>query len=114
MLRVGSGPPQLRMRGYFRAGSAEHSFALDIEMAASFGCNDPDTLLHEVQAADFLCFSARTLQGWRLNGTGPKYVRAGRAIRYRRRDLIDWIEENTVSKARSAHASEKKDASDSR
>jgi hypothetical protein len=70
--------------------------SLDIEMAASFRSNDPDALLCEVQAADFLCLSPRTLQGWRLEGTGPRFVRAGRAIRYRRRDLIAWIDENTV------------------
>src|SRR5262249_2875660 len=66
-------------------------------MAASFRSNDPDALLCEVQAADFLCLSPRTLQGWRLEGTGPRFVRAGRAIRYRRRDLIAWIDENTVA-----------------
>jgi Helix-turn-helix domain len=71
---------------------------LDIEMAASFRSNDPDALLCEVQAADFLCLSPRTLQGWRLEGTGPRFVRAGRAIRYRRRDLIAWIDENTVER----------------
>jgi Helix-turn-helix domain len=65
-------------------------------MAASFRSTDPDALLCEVQAADFLCLSPRTLQGWRLEGAGPRFVRAGRAIRYRRRDLIAWIDENTV------------------
>lgn len=58
---------------------------------------DPDALLHEEQAAEFLKLSVRTLQAWRVKSTGPRFVRAGRAIRYRRRDLIAWIEENTCS-----------------
>ncbi len=28
----------------------------------------------------------------RCAGTGPRYVALGRAVRYRRRDLLDWIE----------------------
>src|SRR4051794_38724568 len=52
---------------------------------------DPDTLLTEVQAADFLNLSVRTLQAWRIKIAGPRFVRAGRAIRYRRSDLIAWI-----------------------
>jgi predicted DNA-binding transcriptional regulator AlpA len=64
-------------------------------MPTSFRCNDPDALLCEVQAADFLCLSPRTLQGWRLQGTGPRFVRAGRAIRYRRRDLLAWMDNHT-------------------
>ena len=57
---------------------------------------DEDRLLTEVQAADLLRLSARTLQAWRCRGIGPPFVRAGRAIRYRRRDLVAWAEENTV------------------
>lgn len=58
---------------------------------------DPDTLLPEIWAADLLGLSSRTLQAWRAQNDGPAFVRAGRAIRYRRRDLIAWIEANTVA-----------------
>ena len=58
-----------------------------------------DELTTEVEAADFLKISIRTLQAWRCRGVGPAYVRAGRAIRYRRRDLIAWIEANTIGPA---------------
>lgn len=56
---------------------------------------DPDALLAEAHAAQLLSVSERTLQAWRGRNAGPPYVRAGRAIRYRRRDLIAWIEANT-------------------
>ena len=55
-----------------------------------------DPLLREVEAADLLRASVRTLQGWRSRGFGPAFIRAGRSIRYRRDDLVAWIEANTV------------------
>lgn len=57
---------------------------------------DPDTLLTEVAAAKLLKLSIRTLQAWRCRGTGPAFVRVGRAIRYRYSDLIAWVRSNTV------------------
>jgi phage terminase Nu1 subunit (DNA packaging protein) len=61
------------------------------------GVPDPDGLLVEIHAADLLKVSSRTLQAWRASSKGPPFVRAGRAIRYRRRDLVAWIDLNTVS-----------------
>ena len=63
--------------------------------------NDPERLLTEIQAADFLRLSSRTLQAWRSQGVGPEYVKAGRAVRYRRSALIAWTEQNTVFATRS-------------
>ncbi|WP_456658713.1 helix-turn-helix transcriptional regulator [Bradyrhizobium sp. JR3.5] len=56
---------------------------------------DLDALLREQDAADLLCLSVRTLQSWRMRLAGPPFVQVGRAVRYRRRDLIAWIEANT-------------------
>lgn len=58
--------------------------------------DDMDVLLREELAADLLGLSIRTLQSWRLRRAGPPFVQVGRAVRYRRRDLIAWIEANTV------------------
>jgi excisionase family DNA binding protein len=63
--------------------------------AAIYG-TDPDSLVTEVQTAELLNISIRTLQAWRIKLAGPRFVRVGRAIRYRRSDLIAWIEANTV------------------
>ena len=65
-------------------------------MRAAVGINDHDGLLTEVQAADLLSLSVRTLQAWRSREFGPAFVRAGRAVRYRRRDLFAWMDANTV------------------
>ncbi len=56
-----------------------------------------DALLTEVQAADLLNLSVRTLQAWRLRGGGPCFVRLGRAVRYRRQDLTSWLDANTLA-----------------
>jgi hypothetical protein len=65
-------------------------------MRAAIGGNEHDALLTEVQAADLLSLSVRTLQAWRTRAFGPAFVRAGRAIRYRRCDLVGWMTANTV------------------
>jgi hypothetical protein len=58
--------------------------------------NDTDALLKEDDAARLLSLSVRTLQAWRIRLAGPPFVRVGRAVRYRRRDLIAWIDANTM------------------
>ena len=57
---------------------------------------DLDALLSEAEAGSLCNISRRTLANWRLRGDGPPFVKAGRAVRYRRRDLISWIESRTV------------------
>jgi len=57
-----------------------------------------DRLMNEHEAAAFIGYSVRSLQGWRVKGGGPRFVRvSARSIRYRRRDLIQWAEERLVS-----------------
>jgi predicted DNA-binding transcriptional regulator AlpA len=51
-----------------------------------------DSLLNERDAAAFLGLSDRTLQKWRVCGGGPIFIKiGGKAVRYQRRDLIEWI-----------------------
>jgi hypothetical protein len=35
-----------------------------------------------------------TLAQWRWQGLGPKYLKLGAHVRYRRRDLESWLSEN--------------------
>lgn len=57
-----------------------------------------DRMIDEHKAADFLGYTIRALQNWRVRGGGPKFVKvSGRSIRYRRRDLIQWAEGLLVS-----------------
>ena len=36
--------------------------------------------------------SGRTLQRWRLEGIGPKFLKLGRLVRYRQSDLDQWVD----------------------
>lgn len=57
----------------------------------------PDRLVDEREAARLLGLSVRSLQGWRVKRSdGPPFVKCGRAVRYRWRDLVDWMDRNTV------------------
>ncbi len=53
-------------------------------------------------AADFLNLSRRTLEGMRLDGTGPAYVKAGDGKRsrviYDVKELLAWARSRTVRK----------------
>jgi excisionase family DNA binding protein len=54
--------------------------------------HNSDSLLTGREAAEMLRLSQRTIERHRTAGTGPRFVRLGRAIRYRRRDLLEFIE----------------------
>ena len=49
------------------------------------------TLLSAREAAALLHLSERTLERFRVSGTGPKFVRLGRSIRYRLTDIEAFI-----------------------
>lgn len=64
----------------------------------------PDVLLTEAQAAHLLCLKPRTLQMWRLRGTGPACIRIGAAIRYRKLTLSAWLSARTAPSTGDASA----------
>lgn len=70
-----------------------------VAMQSAIRIQEPDPLLTEGEAARLLALSIRTLQAWRTTGRGPAFVRAGRAVRYTRRGLAEWVEACTVSGA---------------
>ena len=47
--------------------------------------------LNEVQLAELLNLSERTLQGWRLKGEGPAFEKFGRSVRYATDTVEAWI-----------------------
>lgn len=61
--------------------------------------------LTQSEVAQRLRLSPRTLERFRLDGTGPKFVRAGRRILYRLVDIEEWTAARTFrSTAEAAHA----------
>lgn len=50
-----------------------------------------DELLDTERVAKVCGLSEVTLRKWRITGDGPRFVRLGRAIRYRRADLDAFL-----------------------
>lgn len=48
--------------------------------------------------AQFVGVSARTVQRWRATDTGPKYIVAGRSIRYIPGSVRRWVEGQVVTR----------------
>ena len=57
-----------------------------------------DRLIDEKEAANYLCYSVRALQNWRVRGGGPMFVKvSGRSVRNTHRDLQKWIVDKRVA-----------------
>ncbi|MEZ5814417.1 MAG: helix-turn-helix domain-containing protein [Alphaproteobacteria bacterium] len=54
-------------------------------------------LLNQVQAADMLGMSISWMERKRWEGGGPKYIKIKHAVRYRKEDLEEWINERLRS-----------------
>jgi hypothetical protein len=55
-----------------------------------------DVYLNEEELAALLKVSARTVQRWRVNGSGPPWLRVGaRSVRYSFHSCKVWAEERT-------------------
>jgi predicted DNA-binding transcriptional regulator AlpA len=53
----------------------------------------PPEVVRPPEAASLLSVSLSLLKKWRMGGGGPRFVRlGGRAIGYRRVDLLAWVE----------------------
>jgi predicted DNA-binding transcriptional regulator AlpA len=53
-------------------------------------------LLSEREVAARWGISVAALRAWRLKRVGPRFLRLGRSVRYRLRDLHIWMEARTV------------------
>lgn len=56
-----------------------------------------DRVLRPDETARRLNNSTSTLAKWRMTGDGPRFVKVGRAVRYRQSDIEDWLASRTVS-----------------
>lgn len=60
--------------------------SLDHNMASSIGRRT----LTDVEVAVRLGVSRFTVRAWRLKGTGPRFLKMGRAVRYRPEDVQEY------------------------
>jgi excisionase family DNA binding protein len=58
---------------------------------------NPNELLNEEQTAKLIGVAEQTLAGWRCNGRyGLPFVKVGRLVRYKRGDVMKWLDKRTV------------------
>jgi len=55
---------------------------------------DLPQLLDQREACAYLGVSQPTLNRWRCQGQGPKFVKMGRVIRYRAADVAAFVEQS--------------------
>ncbi|AZG10828.1 DNA-binding protein [Pigmentiphaga sp. H8] len=63
----------------------------------------PNGCLNRRNAAKYLGLTAGTLSRWASEGTGPKFIKRGRAW-YRKEDLDAWLDAGEVTSAAQARA----------
>jgi excisionase family DNA binding protein len=54
-------------------------------------------MLTPAEVATILAVPQGTLTTWRQNGSGPRWVRVGRHVRYARAELERWLREQTLA-----------------
>ena len=53
-------------------------------------------LLNEHDVAAYFRVSVQTVRKWGYEGNGPKYLKIGASVRYRREDLDEWLNSRPV------------------
>jgi len=57
--------------------------------------DDSSRLLTPEETAEFLRCSVSSLNKWRVYGRGPRFVRVESRVRYRFRDVINYVDTQT-------------------
>ena len=50
-------------------------------------------LMEPKEVAELLGVTEGTLVNWRTKGRGPRYIKSGKAVKYRRAAVAEWIME---------------------
>jgi len=56
-------------------------------------------LLTPEEAAELIRIETDTLNKWRFEGRGPRFIKLGSSVRYRRSDLATYLDQQTYSKS---------------
>ena len=62
----------------------------DVGSKHSFASASESRILTDVQVAEKLGVSRFTVRSWRLKGVGPRFLKMGRAVRYRSQDVDEY------------------------
>lgn len=58
---------------------------------------EASSLFNEIELAKRLNVSVATVRRWRYEGGGPRFLKLGNLVRYRREDLDQWLEGKGVA-----------------
>jgi len=67
----------------------------DSGLKQSFASSSQNRILTDVEVAERLGVSRFTVRSWRLKGVGPRFLKMGRAVRYRSED-VDAYEQQAL------------------
>ena len=76
----------------------------DVKLEGSFTDTSEKRTLTDIEVASRLGVSRFTVRSWRLKGLGPRFLKMGRAVRYRPQDVDEYERQALVeTQARSDH-----------
>ena len=77
----------------------------DVGSKQSFASASESRIMTDVQVAERLGVSRFTVRSWRLKGVGPRFLKMGRAVRYRSQDVDEYERQALVeTQATSDHS----------
>jgi len=62
----------------------------DVGLKESFASRLENRILTDVEVAERLGVSRFTVRSWRIKGVGPRFLKMGRAVRYRSQDVDEY------------------------
>ncbi len=78
----------------------------DVKLEGSFTYASEKRTLTDIEVASRLGVSRFTVRSWRLKGLGPRFLKMGRAVRYRPQDVDEYERQALVeTQAQSDHMS---------
>jgi excisionase family DNA binding protein len=76
----------------------------DVKLEGSFTDTSEKRTLTDIEVASRLGVSRFTVRSWRLKGLGPRFLKMGRAVRYRPQDVDEYERQALVdTQARADH-----------
>lgn len=76
--------------------TSNHSTPLRSQLRDDFMKADAEALLDQKTIAAFLSRTHSWCEAARHRGTGPRYVKLGRSVRYRKSDVLAWLKANST------------------
>lgn len=63
-----------------------------------------EEVFDEHGVSNYIKVPIKTLQRWRGEKTGPRFIKAGRLVRYRLKDVEEWLNRQTIETDREVAA----------